>query len=232
MTLKGRYSDAAPSFDFFDDDGFLTLTMVLNVWQANGTTAKNLTQSVEVDRRDLLLLRDAAAVGRGFFNSIVVYGAKKMDLTPDQLAEIDDAKSHLALWEKIDLQIGRSLAAEQGDTTSLPVKFINGVGEYLERLRPLAARRIESRYRDFAADGTISQLCTAEAANPMVGRILCDRDFRTGVRKSDAYCSAESVVRSPATAVICDATIANNKLSATRCTNGAGGPAASLPATD
>lgn len=229
MTIRGRYGDTAPPFEFLDDDGFLSLMMVLADWGANGTAAQNLKGDVGVERRDLLMLRDSAAVGRGFFNRIIAYAAARSDLKPGQILEVEDAKQYLAMWDKIDLQIGNSLSRASGSTAMLPPGFIAMIGDQMERLRPDAARRIASKYEDEAAGGLVSQLCTAEARNPLIGRILCDRDFRTGVERDKPFCRPGSTIGSPATALNCDAVIENGKLSPTRCTNGTGGPAASVP---
>lgn len=93
LAVKGRYSGAGGSFEFFDDDGFLTLTMLMSNWQSIGVTARNLKEPVAIDRADLLLLRNVTAVGRGFFNAIVAYGAAQPDLTPDEATEVETAKA-------------------------------------------------------------------------------------------------------------------------------------------
>ncbi len=229
LAIKGRYAASAPMFEFFDDDGFLTLMMTLNFWQMMDKTSENAGKPVAVDRKDLLLLRDAATVGRGFFNSIVAYAAMRSDLTSDQHAEVEDAKAIIALWDKIDLQIGNSLAQSSDGPAVLPKGFIASIGVQMERLRPTASRRITSRYRDLAADGMQSQLCEAGAPNPLVGRILCDHDFVTGAVANKAFCRPGSTTNSPAAALNCDARVDDGRLSPTRCWTGAGGPAAPLP---
>ena len=230
LMVAGTASPGGQAFNFFDDDGFLTLAMLVSAWQAGGQTAANLTADVTVDRGDIVLMEYVSRVGSGYFQAILDYAATRNDLTAQQVIEVDQAKAQLALFQRMGTQARASLAANGGDGTNptLPRHFITDLGDYLETLRPSASQAVNSRYNDLATQKT-SRLCDPDAPSALLGRMLCDRNLGTGAVRATPYCRSSAGITSPARALVCEVHGVDGKSSATNCTDGAGGKSVPAP---
>lgn len=227
LMIEGSAAPGTESFDFFDDDGFLTLTMLVSAWQASGQGSANIAGEVQVDRSDLALLEYASRVGSAYFQAVLDYAATRKDLTPQQVIEVDQAKAQLALFQRAGTQAKASLGAADGKTI-LPRGFIPQLGAYLENLRPTAPNAFNSRYNDMVSQKT-SRLCDPAGASTLLGKILCDRDLGTGAKRAESYCASTSDIASPAHAMVCEVHQADGKPSLANCTDGAGGTSVPAP---
>lgn len=226
LMIEGSASPGEQAFNFFDDDGSLTLAMLLAAWQADGTTAANQNGDVTIDRRDAVLMEHAGRVGSAYFGAILDYAAGVGNITPQQIIEVAQARTQLALFQRVEAQAKASLAVADGKFI-LPRRFITEVGGYFETLRPTAKDAVNSRYRDMAT-GRASRLCDPGADSTLLGQMLCDRNLGTGAPGKTSYCRSSTGITSPARAMMCEVHPIDGKPTLGNCTDGAGG--ASIPA--
>lgn len=219
LLIAGSSGSPASPFKLLDDDGFLSLVMLLRAWEGQGKTAVNQTAQVSIDLSDLNMLEYASRIGENYFGAVVDYAATLTSITPIQEIEVAQAKEQFALFRRIGEQARASIAAGKGDSGLLPAGFIREIGTYLEQLRPSAERAFNSRYHDELHGGT-HRLCDPAAVNTLVGQMLCDRHLGTGASRSDSQCDTTEKIGSPAQAPACVLRTVDGKAVARECTAG------------
>lgn len=219
LLIAGTSGPPASQFKLLDDDGFLSLVMLLRAWEAEGKTAINQTAEVSIDLSDLNMLEYASRIGENYFGAVVEYAATLPGITPTQVVEVAQAKEQYALFHRVGEQARASILAAKGSSGLLPAGFIREIGTYLEQLRPSAEHAFNSRYNDELTGGT-HRLCDPAAANTLVGKMLCDRHLGTGALRADAYCDSTKHIASPARAPTCVLRAIDGKGVARECTAG------------
>jgi len=168
-------------FTLRDDDGFLTLAILMARWQSDGRAARNLTERVTIPTRELDAARRAGQVGTAYQASLLRSGEGG-----------EDPSEYEARQEYF-----RSLAAEMkalmakagsGGVTVRSGYLRDRFGVMLERLAPGSPRRIEVYYIDPAKPDVANAFCDPKAPVALVGRVLCNNNFVTGAARADAIC--------------------------------------------
>ncbi|MES2987195.1 MAG: hypothetical protein V4808_04755 [Pseudomonadota bacterium] len=219
LLIAGSSGPPASQFKLLDDDGFLSLVMLLRAWEAQGKTAANQNAPVAIQVSDLNMLEYASRIGENYFGAVVDYAATLPSITPEQVVEVQQAKEQLALFRRVGEQARGSIEAATGADGVLPAGFIRSVGSYLEQLRPSAQHAFNSRYHDELTGGT-QRLCDPSATNTLVGKMLCDRDLGTGALRAGAHCRSTKDIASPAQAPTCVLRAIDGKGVARECTAG------------
>ena len=177
LVFTGSYRGAGEAdFTVMDDDGLLTLAILMNQWQLDGRFRTNLTAPVALRRTELELAQRAARIGTAYQASLLRSGP---DAGLDQDPEEYEARQEF--FRSLAAQL-RGLIAKAGPNgATVPAGFLRDrVGTMLERMAPGAAKPIKAYYIDPAKPDVFNPFCDPKAPNALVGQIPCSRSFVTG----------------------------------------------------
>ncbi len=233
VVLRGSHSLGGPTtFGVTDDDGFLTLAVLLNQWRADGRAAANATERVTLRRDELELALQAARIGLAYQAGVVRgMGGAASDEDGDS-----DARSALERQEYMRLTVAelrRLIALASPSGVTVPKGFIRArFAETLERFAPGAANSMEVYYFDYGDGQTASQFCRPGQKNRLVGEVLCSRNFVTGAARAGTPCPDGVALNDLAAAPVCEGVLEGGKLVDGACARlGAPRPPANQPPT-
>lgn len=182
--IRGSYEGPSTAdFTIMDDDGFLTLAILVNQWQSDGRAQANLTGPVTLRKAELELALRAARIGTAYQASLLRGAGEGLEEDPSEYEGRQEALRLLSA----DL---RGLIAKAGaGSVSVRTGFIRDrLAVMLERLAPGAAKPIRAYYIDPAKPDEAHPFCDPKAPNALVGQILCSRNFLTGAQRSTSAC--------------------------------------------
>jgi len=201
VVYRGRYAGPADSaFTVMDDDGVLTLALLVSQWQSDGRAAANLTGPVRLRKAELELAEQAARIGTAYQASLLRSGGG--DET--DRAEYEERQE---IMRRLAAEL-RRLSARAGTAgVNVPAGFIRDrIGVFLERFMPGAPNRLEVYYVDPAAPTVANPFCDPKAPNALVGQLICGRNFATGAARPVAACPGGVVFEDLSAAPVCGQT--------------------------
>lgn len=229
VVLRGSHSLGGPTtFGVTDDDGFLTLAVLVNQWRADGRAAANETGRVSLRRNELELALQAAKVGLAYQAGVVRdMGGAASDQDGDA-----DGKAALERQEYMRTtvaEVRRLIALSSPAGVTVPKGFIRKrFADTLERFAPAAADPLEVYYFDYDDTQTASQFCRPGQKNRLVGEVLCSRSFVTGAMRAGTPCPDGVAFNDLAATPVCEGAVEGGKLVDKACAPlGAAAPPAS-----
>ncbi len=212
VVLRGRHSLGGDTpFGVTDDDGYLTLAVLLNQWRSDGRAAKNDTDRVTLRRNELELALQAAKIG-------LAYQANVIRERGGAAAEGEDADGAGALERQEYMrttvaELRRLIALAGPGGVIVPKGFIRArFGDRIERFAPGAANPLEVYYFDYDDTQTASQFCRPGQKNRLVGEVLCSRNFVTGAARVGTPCSDGVALNDLAATPVCEGAVEGGKL--------------------
>jgi len=196
---RGRYEGpASAEFGAIDDDGVLTLAILVAHWQADGRAQANLTGPVTLAKAELELALRAAVIGTAYQASLLRAG----EGNADEIAEWEERQE---TNRALAAELRRLIAAAGPKGASAPKSFIRDrIGLYLERFVPGAPKQLKVHYVDPSDPEVQSPFCDPAAPNALVGKILCGRNFATGALRPANACPGGVAFTGLLTAPVCN----------------------------
>ena len=205
----GSATDSPTAFQVLDLNGIFEMAVLVNHWRSSGAFHRNLTEPVNVPRRDVLMLLDAADRGLAYVDVEVATiralpPAERMnESTAFFLRILEDMRPEL-----LRVQATAAAALDQSGASASSVVLPRGVmsnpiGVGLDRFLPGAPNQLFSLYFDRAVGGERQLFCGSSAANSTIEEAFCGFVFSTGVRRDPAFCPEGLVVGELARAKFC-----------------------------
>lgn len=172
-------------FEVLDTDGFLTLYILLNQWQASGQLERNLTEPVDYHRSDVELAAEVVGMGLQYHHVLVER------IAVSRPANYTAVRRLLAFKIEglVSIQEGLERALRQsGDQIELPPGFISArMGLLLDGLTG-PDQFMMAQYRDPASSESAVVLCQDGGSSTFVSQLLCGHRFRSASPRDPAIC--------------------------------------------
>lgn len=177
---------ASTDFEVLDNDGYLTLIMLMNEWQASGKLGRNQTRIVTYPRSDILLALDAASMGVAYHRILA------------GMVEREQPENATTILSLLALKTEAMTALEQGLRSALdrspggvdlPPGFLTArLGVILDGLHPGPGQFIQTQYLDRPTGDGPNILCNADARSVVIGQVFCGTRFTDGAARDAAFC--------------------------------------------
>ena len=173
-------------FEVLDNDGFLTLVILLNEWRASGQLKRNESGTVAFQRSDLVLALDAVDRGLRYHQVLSDYTDANR---PENYADVRRLLMLKLEGLRVLAEGLRPRLAGGAATVQLPPGLLSARrGLFLDRLAVGPEQLIQAQYLDRPTGDAQNVLCDGTAKSAFLGQVLCGYRFADGKAREPAIC--------------------------------------------